>query len=93
MANHWSFQDAPNTAVISLTRITNGTRPVLYVIHDEDGDWQFLDGGDVSEEDGTVISLKSIVERDPSIVPLADLPLGWAAERSAVGQAWNRYQK
>src|SRR5262245_61945069 len=51
MSDQWPFRDAQNLAVISVTRITKGAKPILYVVHDEDGDWQFLDGDDVSEED------------------------------------------
>jgi len=93
MTRDWPFRDAPNTAVITLTRIWNGTSNILYVVHDEEGGWQFLDGGDVTEEDAATVSLKSIVDKDASIRSLADLPIGWAAERSAVGQTWERFQR
>jgi hypothetical protein len=93
MADQWPFHDAENTAVITLTRIVDGSQPILYVVHDEDGDWQFLDGGDVSEEDAATVSLRNVCERDPSIKSLADLPLGWAAERVAVDQEWQRFQR
>lgn len=93
MIEQWPFRDAENLAVISVTRITDGTKPILYVVHDEDGDWQFLDGDDVSEEDATVVGLKRIVDLDPSIKLLADLPLGWAAERKSAKDEWQRYQR
>ncbi len=91
--DQWPFDDAENTAVITLTRIMNGSQPILYVVHDEDGDWQFLDGGDVSEEDAATVSLKNIANHDPSVKLLADLPAGWAAERDAVGKEWQRFQR
>ena len=93
MATDWPFEDPENTAVITLTRILDGSHPILYVVHDEDGDWQFLDGGDVSEEDAATVSLKSVTERDSSILSLADLPVGWAAERKTVDQKWERFQR
>jgi hypothetical protein len=93
MGHDWPFKDAPDTAVISLTRIMDGSHAVLNVIHDEDGDWKFLDGGDVAEEDAATVSLKRIVEHEPSISSRADLPTGWAAERSAVGQQWKRFAR
>ena len=93
MASDWPFQDAENTAVISLTRIISGSQPILYVVHDKDGDWQFLDGGDVSEEDAATVALRNIAKRDPSIKSLADLPIGWAAERTAVDQEWQRFKR
>ncbi len=93
MQSNWPFKDAENLAVIALTRITDGSKPILYVVHDEDGDWQFLDGGDVSEEDSAIVSLKRIVELDASIKTLADLPRGWAAERASVDKSWARFQR
>lgn len=39
------FKDSPNTMVITLKEILAGTKPILYVSHDEEeGMWQFLDG-------------------------------------------------
>jgi hypothetical protein len=93
VTDQWPFDDAENTAVITLKRIVNGSQPILYVVHDEDGDWQFLDGGDVSEEDAAIVSLKNIANHDPSVKSLADLPGGWAAERTGVSQQWQRFQR
>ncbi len=93
MTDQWPFQEAENTAVITLGRILDGSKPILYVVHDEEGDWQFLDGGDVSEEDATLMSLKSIIKLDPTVNALADLPAGWAAERANADQAWERFKR
>jgi hypothetical protein len=66
--------------------------PILYVTHDEeDGMWQFLDGGDASEEDARILSLKEIVAIDPSLAQLADLPLGGShGERAKIVQGSGR---
>lgn len=93
MAKDWPFRETENTAVITLRRIIDKTNPILYVVHDEDGDWQFLDGGDVTEQDAATVSLKNVTELDPSVKSLADLPTGWAAERSSVGEEWKRFQR
>ncbi len=93
MTDQWPFQDATNTAVITLRRIMDGSKPILYVVHDEEGDWQFLDGGDVSEEDANLVSLESITELDPTVNALADLPTGWAAERTAADKSWERFKR
>lgn len=39
------FADAPNTAVFTFCHVLEGKKPILYVAHDRDGDWQFLCGG------------------------------------------------
>ena len=90
---NWSFKEPDSLAVTTLARILDGSKPILYVVHDEDGDWQFLDGDDVSEEDAKTVSLKRIVGLDPSVKSLADLPTGWAAERRSPDQPWARSQR
>lgn len=86
----WPFKDPEKLAVITLSRILDGAKPILYVVHDQDGDWQFLDGDDVSEEDAETVSFKRVVDHDPSLRELADLPNNWTAERKAAGQPWTR---
>lgn len=91
MQNEWPFEDPKNHAVITIKRVVNDGKPILYASHDkDDGGWQFLDGGDVTQEDAMVVSLEQIVQIDPSLKDLADLPLGWYAERTALGQPWKR---
>src|SRR5438270_13122245 len=87
----WPFDDPEATEVIVLGRILRGDAPVLLVTHDEDdGSWQFLDGEHVFEHDAAVVSLFEMVQFDPSLAELADLPLGWSAERDGAGQVWRR---
>jgi len=87
----WPFESPPNEAVITLQQITNGESPILLVVHDEDSvAWQFLTGEDISVEDSAVVSLRSISEIDPSIIELADLPVGWRAMRESIESPWQR---
>jgi hypothetical protein len=80
-------------AVFTLKRIIRGESPILRVCHDEDdGGWQFLDGGEVSTKDASLVSLRTITRIDPSVLELADLPLGWVAERVSPGEPWQRTQ-
>ncbi|MFD0681407.1 MULTISPECIES: hypothetical protein [unclassified Paenibacillus] len=55
--------------------------------------WQFLNGGDVNEEDARILGLKEIIDIDPSLVQLSDLPFGWVAWREAVGKQWVRSKR
>src|SRR5579872_916841 len=58
----WPFAEAENTATITLKRTVNRTKPILRVSHDiDDGGWQFLDGGTVTEADASVVSLREIL--------------------------------
>jgi len=89
--NHWPFADPKNVAVITLKSILSGGSPIRHVTHDaEDGMWQFLDGATVSEENASIVSLEEITRIDPSLMELADLPLGWYADRSAASAPWRR---
>ena len=87
----WPFQSPKNLAVITTKSIVHGGKLILLVSHDEaDGGWQFLDGTEPTQEDATVVSLQSIVQRDPSVATLSDLPLGWQAWRASPTSSWKR---
>ena len=63
--------------------------PITYVSHDAEGDWQFLrQEHQLREEDATLISLGEMIEHDPSILEVADLPLGGIATRSNQNSPW-----
>ena len=76
------FKDAKNTMVITTKEILNGEHPVTTVFHDlDDGMWQFLDDGKLSEERAAIISLEEMAEIDDSVNDIADLPLGGIAHK------------
>ena len=78
MRPDWRFDDPEVTEVITLERILRGESNVLLVTHDlEDGTWQFLDGEHVFESDGVTVLLGEMIQYDPSLESLADLPPGW----------------
>jgi hypothetical protein len=87
----WPFDDPENVATMTVRQITHGGQPILLVSHDaDDGMWQFLTGGPVEMTDAMIVGLGEVYRIDQSIGELADLPLGWTAERSAPGQPWRR---
>ena len=91
MSENWPFADPENLAVFTLKRIVRGESPILRVTHDEeDGGWQFLDGGEVVVEEASLVSLRFVTQVDPSVLELADMPLGWVAERASPGEPWQR---
>src|SRR5690348_9784706 len=91
MRSEWPFEDPQNLAVVTIKRIVNDGQPILYASHDEDDrGWQFLDGGIFTVEDAMLVSLQHVVQIDPTVKDLANLPLGWYAERAAAGQPWKR---
>ena len=67
--------------------------PILLVSHDADDEaWQFVNG-DGNTDEGVkpmLVHPEHVVELDPSVLVLADLPLGWQAWRGSVQDEWRR---
>jgi hypothetical protein len=89
----WPFADPPNVAVFTTRGVIEDGRWVAHIAHDaDDGAWQFHgnDPAPPSAEDARLVSLRSMIARDPGLADLADLPLGWIAERAAPDAPWHR---
>lgn len=78
-----------HTAGFVCPHIFRNERLILLVSH-EDGDWQFLCGESDHAADGHVVGIGHLVERDPTLLDLVDLPLDWEAERANPGEPWLR---
>jgi len=90
----WKFLQPRNLAVITVDRVIAGGNPVLYVSHDEDdGGWQFLDGAAVAVADARIAALGELVDSDPTLAELADLPEGFVASRITKGDTWVRARR
>ena len=93
MSADWPFADPMNVASITTRQVLKENCPIRIVSHDEDdGCWQFLCGTTDDPDDSMVVALERIVEHDPSIRELADLPLGWKAWRDSPAGLWQRGQ-
>ena len=89
----FKFKDAENKAIFTFKHVTDKDRPILYVEHDKEGDWQFLCVQiDHSLENAKIISLKEIVELDNTMNDLYEMPIGVGAERIKVGKKWNPFK-
>jgi hypothetical protein len=87
----WPFNQPPNCAVITARQIIEGGAPIQHVTHDSDDHvWQFLTLEDAKVEDAIVVCFNEMVDRDPSLLRLADLPPGWHAWRESVASEWLR---
>lgn len=54
--------------------------PITYVSHDEDGEWQFHSQDEcTSEDDFMYATLGDIVAKEPSVLELADMAMGFEA--------------
>jgi hypothetical protein len=91
MTDNWPFDDPKNVAVFTVRQIARDGNPILRVTHDsEDGAWQFLEWGTPREEDAMIVGLEEMARIDPSILELADLPIGWRAIRPSPTEPWQR---
>jgi hypothetical protein len=90
-SDEWPFADPRNVAVLTTRSIVELGAPILRVSHDEeDGMWQFHSGEGVSPDQAMVVSLGQIAALDPSVFELADLPLGFIADRNSNVGRWVR---
>lgn len=85
----WAFPVHPDTPVAASPAVAFGQAMAAAVIHDTDGEWEFLAEGD-DGADLTIVHLFHLAARQKDLAVLADLPPGWEAERMAPG-AWQRH--
>jgi hypothetical protein len=86
----WPFDQPRDCAVFTTRQVLESEEPILHVTHDsDDHGWQFL-GSEARPEDAKIILLEEAVELDPSVLQLADLPVGWHAWRASVEEPWIR---
>lgn len=86
---NWLFKDPKDIAVFTTRHVVIEGKSILYVYHDEDdGAWQFHSGDTSTTEDMMVVGLGEIVDIDPAVMKLANLPLGWVAYRENTKSPW-----
>ncbi len=90
---NWKFPDSPHTSAFLSEAVHSGLEPVTYVSHDlDDGAWQFLGDTMAGGEKPVISCLHHPIDKDPSLNELADLRLGWYAERATPKDPWTRHQ-
>lgn len=85
------FSDPLNLAVLVCWRVAHEGAPILHVVHEADGDWQFLCGGlhgEGSKDLGLVLGLAEVLSLDPSLHELGEMCVNHSAERTRVVEAW-----
>jgi Domain of unknown function (DUF4262) len=85
----WPFAEDPHQHVFVSRCIVEDRAPIVLVVRDQEGDWQFIGPVDDPVEDGCKLScFHCVVERDPSVRSLASLLPGWRAVRKNPGREW-----
>ncbi|MGL1886199.1 MAG: DUF4262 domain-containing protein [Reichenbachiella sp.] len=85
----FKFREEKNMAAFTTRQWLDLNRPILRVIHDLEGDWQFLTG-DQLPEDIKIVALEQLVLRDESLNEVFDLDYGEEAERETENAKWIR---
>ena len=83
----FKFREERNSAVFTTRQVLEGL-PILRVVHDADGSWQFLCDTPYDEADLKIVALEEIVKRDPTVNELFQLNYSWHALREAIGEEW-----
>ena len=87
----WKFEEPRDFGVFCSRAIFEAGKPIVLVVHDVDGSWQFLDGEPIVPGDTPVhVHLEHVARLDPSIGEISGLPKGWVAERKGPGASWSR---
>ncbi|MDP9432067.1 MAG: hypothetical protein M3P91_04990 [Actinomycetota bacterium] len=84
----WPVPQGPRTGVYVSRPLWSGREPLRHVLHDADGDWQFLCGTTVSPQDVLVVPLEEVLARYPQAAGLHDLPVGTAASYDEATRQW-----
>jgi hypothetical protein len=84
----FKFREAKNLGVFTTRQWLDLGQPILRVVHDDDGDWQFLTG-DQQPEDIRLVSIEQMVLKDITLNEVFNLDYGESADRSYVDK-WIR---
>lgn len=82
------FKDSEKQAVFTCCHIIEEHKPILYVKHNCEGDWQFLCGASHTTEEARIISLAEALQLDPDISLAANLKRGQTAQRKSKDDKW-----
>lgn len=85
----FKFYEAKNLGVFTSKQWIEENKPILEVIHDEEGDWQFLTGGE-TDDDIRLVALEQLVLKDKTLNQVFDLDYGESARRESVNDEWER---
>jgi hypothetical protein len=83
----FKFYEKRNLGVFTTKQAFNGD-PILYVYHNEDGDWQFHTSLEPNLGDSMHVCLEEIIKLDPTINEVYHLQFGWRAWRDTKESEW-----
>jgi hypothetical protein len=85
----FKFNEPKNLTTFTTRQWLDEKKPILRIVHDIDGDWQFLTGDQLAE-DIKIVALEELIKRDNTLNEVFDLEYGEEAERDFIGGQWTR---
>lgn len=83
----FKFYEERNLGVYTTRQALEGD-PILYVYHNEDGNWQFHTSLAPDLADAKLVCLEEITKLDPSLNDIYHLQYGWRAWRDSPQDEW-----
>ncbi len=83
----FKFREAKNLVVFTTRQWLELGKPILRVVHDNDGDWQFLTGDQILE-DARIVALEQMTIKDKTLNEVFNLDYREAADREYIGGQW-----
>ncbi|WP_394848661.1 hypothetical protein LZC95_14530 [Pendulispora brunnea] len=96
-ADIFLFPEERNLRIFTCDNVVQGRIDARNVFHQDDGDWQFLCGGDHGEDGDVedrihIACLECTVARDPTLNAISKMPRGHHAVRKGRGEPWFVWQ-
>lgn len=85
----WKFSEPPSKIVVTQRVVVQKKQPILYVIHDNEGEWQFLADERTQLDPVVQLSIRDLIAIDSTIADVAYLKKGWKAWRTDKTSPWN----
>ncbi len=85
----FKFREAKNLGIFTTRQWLELRKPIIRVVHDHEGDWQFLTG-DQNLADARIVALEQMLIKDKTLNDVFNLDYGEAANRAYIGGHWTR---
>jgi len=83
----FKFYEEKNLGVFTTKQFIENNEPIVYVSHDEDGDWQFLTKN-ANLKDAKIVHIEYMTSKDKTLNEVFHLEYGQSAERDSIDGNW-----
>lgn len=85
----FKYREEKNLGIFTTRQWLELGKPILHVVHDNNGDWQFLTG-DQMPDDAKLVALEKMTIKDNTLNEVFNLEYGEQARREFIGGQWTR---